>query len=304
MSTDNPHINPTEGIEDVELEDDELEEKSFEELVKDRREQTQEALQQYRESVGTEDGEETTEKSEDAESDSERIVSTIEEPTVETDGDLIKYTGIARMDVDITDPDEEALNELIKEAEHGEVEAGMERGLSENPVFDSLQDGTQHLTESVEKTEMVPDMEPSKQAAALAKETTEDLNIGNIVKNAAELPKSPSGVREEVYETVYTEITKYVRTMYGASSINNSVLKSVREKIATDAANRACVLRRAAEDGVTVDAEGYNPEEGGEETVDEDTQQESEEGGETDAPQTEEDSDDVDLSEDDLDLEG
>jgi len=92
--------------------------------------------------------------------------------------------------------------------------------------------------------------------------------------------------------------------MYGVSAIDNGVLKSVREKIATDAANRARVLRRAAEDGVTTDSPNYNPEDGGEEAVGDDTQEEAEDGGETDAPETEDDSEDVDPSGEDIDLEG
>lgn len=303
MSADNPHIGPLDGIEDVELEDDELEEKSFEELVKERREQTHEAVEEYRKATRSTDEGETTEKSEDAENESDGLSAKVRDPSVETDGDLIKYTGIAQMGVDPEDPDEEALNDLIKDAERGEIDVGMERGVSDDPVFDSIESGTRSVTDRFEKHKTVPEMAPSEQAVALAKETTEDLNIDGIVKDAANLPKTPSSVRETVYEKVYSEITKYVRTMYGVSSIDNEALKAVRDKIATDAANRACVRRKANEDGVTVDSPNYNPDEGGEDAVDQDVEQESEDGGETDAPDTDGDSEDVDLSDDDLDLE-
>jgi hypothetical protein len=76
----------------------------------------------------------------------------------------------------------------------------------------------------------------------------------------------------------------------------------VREKMATDAANRALVLRKANEDGVTVDSPNYDkPEDGGDnEAVDESVEEESEDGGRTDAPENE----DVDLSNEDMDLQG
>lgn len=304
MSADNPHIGPLDGVEDVELEDDELEEKSFEELVKERRAQTHEAIEQYREATGVSDEGNITEKSEDSEDGTGELTATVSDPEVRDDGDLIKYTGIAHMGVDSTDPDEEALNDLIKDAERDEIDVGMERGVSDDPVYDSIESGTRSVTEEYEKDQPVPEMDPFDQATTLAKEATEDLHIDSIVEDAADLPKSPSAVRDEVFEKVYSEITKYVRTMYGMSEIDNQAIKSVRETIATDAANRARVLRRAAEDGVTVDSPNYNPNDGGEETVDEDVQEESEDGGETDAPQTEDDSEDVDLSEGDMDLEG
>jgi hypothetical protein len=300
MSADNPHIDPLEGIEDVELEDDELEEKSYDELVQERRERKAKAIQQYREATGTSDEGDTTEKSEDAEASSDSLSATVSDPTVEDDGDLIKMTGIAHMDVDMSDPDTEALNDLIKQAERGEVEAGMERGVSDDPVFDSIESGTRTVTDRFEKEVPLPDMEPARQAKALAKESADAINLDGIVKDAAELPQSPTSVHDTVYEKVYGEITKFVRTMYGASAVDNDVLKMVREKMATDAANRALVLRKANEDGVTVDSPNYDkPEDGGDnEAVDESVEEESEDGGRTDAPENE----DVDLSNEDMDL--
>lgn len=302
MSADNPHIDPLDGLDDVELEDDELEEKSFEELVKERRRNTAEAVQEYREATGVADEGETTEKSEASHTSSDATSATVSDPTVENDGDLIKYTGVAHMDVDTTDPDEEALNELIRQAERDEIEAGMERGVSDDPVHDAIESGTRTLTDRFEKEKPLPQMEPGRQATALTKESADAINLNGIVKDAAELPQSPSSVHDTVYEKVYGEITKFVRTMYGASAVDNAVLKAVREKMATDAANRALVLRKANEDGITVDADGYDPEEGGEDATEGD--EDSADGGETDAPETENDSEDVDLSGDDVDLEG
>lgn len=304
MSNDNPHISPTDGIEDVELEDDELEEKSFEELVKERRANDAEAVQQYREATGVSD--ETAGSSEVEKSDSDSTggpVETVEVGPAENDGELIKRTGIARLGVDTTDPDEEAMRDLIKEArEDGETEIGFDKEDEDvDPVLSSIQSGTHEVREEFEKEVPLPEMEPTQQAQALAKEAAEDVNLDAIVKEAAELPKSPSAVRDQVYEKVYSDITKFVRTLYGESAVNTEVLKTVREKIATDAANRACVQRKANEDGVTVDSPNYNVSEGGEETVD--TDGEEADGGETDAPETEGDSEDVDLS-GDVDLEG
>ena len=90
MSADNPHIDPLDGLDDVELEDDELEEKSFEELVKERRRNTAEAVQEYREATGVADEGETTEKSEASHTSSDATSATVSDPTVENDGDLIK----------------------------------------------------------------------------------------------------------------------------------------------------------------------------------------------------------------------
>lgn len=299
--SDHPHIDPLSGIEDVELEDDEIDEKSYEELVKERRQNDAEALQSYRDATPDDSEEESSSEVEksDTESLSESVV--VDDP--KTDGELIKRTGVAMMDVDVTDPDDEAMRDLIQQKREGKDEIGFEsEEKSIDPVLDSIQNGTHEVREEFEKEAPLPEMEPTEQAAALAKEAQADLNIDSIVEEAADLPKSASSVRDQVYEKVYGDITKFVRTIYSESEINTQVLKTVRDKIATDAANRAMVRRKANEDGVTVDSPNYNPDTDGEEAVDEEVQEASEDGGQTDAPEGE--GDDVDLSDEDMDLQG
>jgi len=301
MSSDKTHFNTTDGIEDVELEDVEVDEASFDELVKQRKESTNEAVQQYRESVGVtgEGGEsDEVEKSDTDESDGSVEGVTVDDPT--TDGEVIKRTGIARLGIDLEDEDDEAMRELIKDARHGDVEVGLREESSGDRTHDAIQKGTEGVRERFERDVPMSELAPGKQASTLAKEASDDVGVDSLVEEASELPKSPSAVREQVFEKVYGDITKFVRTIYSESAIDRDVLNTVREKIATDAARRAMVARKANEDGVTTDADGYNPEEGGEDATD---AEEGSDGGDTDSPKTEGDSEDVNL-EGDVDLEG
>lgn len=302
MSSDHNHINTTEGIEDVELEDEQLEEKSYEELVKERRTNTQEAVRQYREAVSSAGEGDSSNELEKSDTEAAGGSNGVEFGPAQTDGEIIKRTGIARLGVDTTDEDDEAMRDLIKQARHDEVQIGFENESSGDPAFDAIQKGTSSVRESFERDIPLTQLPSDEQASTLAKEAAEDIDLETLVKNAADLPKSPGAVREQVYERVYTDITKFVRTIYSEAEVDKDVLNTVREKIATDAARRAMVRRKANEDGVTVDSTEYEVSEDGEEAVENETQEEATDGGETDAPKTEDDSKDVDLSDDDMDL--
>lgn len=300
MSSDKTHFDTTDGIEDVELEDAEVDEASFDELVKQRQETVHEAVQQYRETVGVADegNESDSLKKSDTEQ-SDGPVETVAFEHAKTDGDIIKQTGIARLGVDLTDEDDEAMQELVKDARHGDVEVGLRKESSGDPTHDAISKGTQGVRERFERDVPMTELAPSEQASTLAKEASDDVGVDSLIEEAANLPKSPGAVREQVFEKVYSDITKFVRTFYGESAIDRDVLNTVREKIATDAGRRAMVARKADEDGVTRDADGYNPEEGGEDATE---SEEGADGGDTDAPDTDGDSEDVDLTDDDLTL--
>lgn len=299
MSSENVHFNTTDGIEDVELEED-LDDSTMDELIKERNASASQAVSEYREAVTGQNespGSDVVEKSDT--DDSGGPVEDIEHTPARTSGEVIKQTGIARLGVDLTDEDEDAMTELIKDAHHDDVEVGLREGQSDDPTHDAIQKGTSGVRERFERDIAVVDLSPSEQATTLAKEAAEDVGIASLVQEASQLPKSPTAVREQVYEKVYTDITKFVRTIYSENAVDRDVLNTVREKIAGDAARRAMVARKANEDGVTVDAEGYDPEDGGMEVIED----EGTDGGETDAPTTENDSEDVNL-EGDVDLSG
>jgi len=222
-------------IDDVELEDDDIQEKSVEELVDEAGSEAREAIESFEEVPG--DGGAELDKADPNSGDE------IEVPgkEVDTDEELIKRVGMGHFDVD-TGPTEaeQQLDELAEKSDE------VEPALREEDV-----DPRTYVTDTFAKTApesdeddvaKVADMDPQEQAEHLAKEVAEVVDVSNIAEKAADLPRSNDDVAKVAKQSTYKEITKFVEAVYEDDEIDKSVLETVRSKFVTRAGRTAKVL--------------------------------------------------------------
>lgn len=230
-------------LDDVEIEDDDVHEKSMDELTK-------EYGQEARDVAGEIDltSDPAIGGGSDLEESDVSPGGSVDVPTNEVSDDesLIKRTGMARFDVDSgPTEDEKALAELSKAEQAGEeVEAGLREDFdTQSYVTDTF--AKAHGEDSGEVVEDVSEMNKADQAEHLAEQIAESVDVDKIAKRAANLPKTTEQSKEAAEQAVYEEITKFAKTMYSEGEIAKDALEAVRDRFATRAGRVAKALSAA-----------------------------------------------------------
>lgn len=233
----------TADIEDVELEDENLD-KSVDELIEEQQSERSEVVAKWFQDDTTDGAEEDGDPIEKADTDDEDDPLEVTAPR--TDGELIKRVGIAQFGVDTTDPDKEALDDLVNKAEFGEVEIGLEGPNTGDAALDAV--ASAGVPTDLEKESLpIEKLSPEEQATKLASDVVDDLELGKLAEKGAQLHLSPDDIRKRVQSKAAADITKYVDTIYGIDNLNREAFKQVRDRLSTDVGNAAKV--RAAMKG-------------------------------------------------------